>query len=281
MKQTNDFVFELTGTPERAFAGGTWRFRRGEQWAVMGPNGSGKSYLAALLAGEVPLRGVRLVFGDGIEDRVALVTFAQQQDQAADGWLQARWHSMDSDDALSVRAFLSYEGVNEINPFEVRDNEAAARRTFARLLRNVREIFSLQPLFERRMAQLSNGEMRRVLLSRALLKSPKLLVLDDPFAGLDPAMRMRLQTALERLADEGLFLVLMVRHADEIPSCVTHLLTLKALRIAGQQRLTRTQKKPTVADVAAHGDVRPPDCDRCHDHNRTRNPNLEKAEGED
>jgi len=259
MKKTDDFIFELAGAPDGTFGGRTWRFRRGEQWAVMGPNGSGKSYLAALLAGEAPLCGVRLAFGDGVEDRVAMATFAQQQDQAADGWLQARWHSLDSDDALSVRAFLSYEGVNEINPFEVRDNEAAARRAFARLLRNVAKIFSLQPLFDRRMAQLSNGEMRRVLLSRALLKAPKLLVLDDPFAGLDPAMRARLQAALERLANEGLSMVLMVRHEDEIPSCVTHLLTLRALRIAGQRRLTRTQRRTTSASVAAHGDVRPSD----------------------
>ena len=255
MKQTNDSVFELKGAAAGAFAGGTWTFRRGEQWAVMGPNGSGKSYLASLLAGEAPLRGVSLAFGEAIEDRVALVTFSQQQEQASDGWLQARWHSLDDDAALSVRTFLSYEGVNEINPFEVRDREAAARRAFARLLRRVGEIFDLRPLFGRRMAQLSNGEMRRVLLSRALLKSPRLLVLDDPFAGLDPAMRVRLQGALDRLASEGLALVLMVRHADELPSCATHLLKLKDLRIAGHRKLTRTSADTT----AAHGDVRPPD----------------------
>jgi ABC-type Mn2+/Zn2+ transport system ATPase subunit len=108
----------------------------------MGPNGSGKSYLAALLAGESPLRGGELVFGRDVEGRVAWASFSQQQDQAVGGWLQARWHSLD-EDAVSVRAHLSYDSVNEINPFEVRDDDRAARRAFANLGRNVEATFDL------------------------------------------------------------------------------------------------------------------------------------------
>ncbi len=245
MSADSDAVFELRGADRGAFAGGRWVFRRGEQWAVTGPNGSGKSLLAALLAGEAPLCGVRLAFAEDVEDRVAMASFSQQQDQASGGWLQARWHSLDADDSLSVRTFLSYEGVNEINPFEVRGDETAARRSFARLLRGVSGLFRLGPLVERRMAQLSNGEMRRVLLARALLKSPRLLVLDDPFAGLDVEMRARLQAALDRLAREGLPLVLMVRHTDEMPSCVTHVLALKDLKIAG----VRKRRSPVPEDA--------------------------------
>ena len=255
MNKTDGFVFELTGAPKGVFAGGTWAFRRGELWAVMGPNGSGKSYLAALLAGEAPLRGVGLAFGEGVEEAVALVTFSQQQDQASGSWLQARWHSLEDDGALSVRQFLSYEAVNEINPFEMRGDETASRRAFARLLRKVSDIFDLRPLLSRLMVQLSNGEMRRALLSRALLKSPQLLVLDDPFAGLDGAMRARLQDALNHLAAEGLPMVLMVRHTDEMPSCVTHLLTLKNMRIARKGLLRRAE--PAVVLSAARGDARP------------------------
>jgi len=242
-------VFEWERSKSGPFAGGAWTFRRGEQWAVMGPNGSGKSYLAALLAGEAPLLGARLAVGEDVEDRVALVSFSQQQDEASKGWLQARWHSLD-DDSLSVRAFLSFEGVNEINPFEVREGDAAERRAFMRTLRGMSDIFRLKPLMDRRMLQLSNGEMRRVLLARALLKSPKLLVLDDPFAGLDAAMRGRLQVALDRLAAGGLALVMMVRHADEIPSCATHLLTLKKLRFDGQRKLPPARGAKASAEAS-------------------------------
>ncbi len=234
--RSSDLVFELSGGEGHAFGDGTWTFRRGEQWAVMGPNGSGKSYLAALLAGKVPCRGDALAFGDGIEDHVAMATFSQQQDQAAGHWLQARWHSLEEDDDLSVRGFLSFESVHEINPFEVRGDDTAERRMFARQLRKVTDYFNLRPLLDRLMVQLSNGEMRRVLLSRALLKSPRLLVLDDPFAGLDAGMRVRLHSALDLLAAEGMPMVLMVRHKDEIPSWVTHVLTLKDMRIAGKRK---------------------------------------------
>jgi molybdate transport system ATP-binding protein len=236
-------VFELRGKPDAAFfAGASWRFRRGEQWIVTGPNGSGKSRLAALLAGEIPARGVEIAFGEGVEDRVALVTFAQQREQAAHGWLQSRWHWQDAGDAVTVRRFLSYDAVNEINPFEIRGAERAERRAFALRLRTVAGLFDLAPLRSRLTVQLSNGEMRRVLLARALLKRPALLVLDDPFAGLDPAMRERLKTALDRLARDGLPMVLMVRHGDEVPGCATHRLTLKEGLKFGSSKVLKLKK---------------------------------------
>lgn len=241
MARQDEAIFRFQGGG--VFAGRAWVFRRGEQWAVMGPNGSGKSYLAALLAGEAPLRGGELSFGEGVEGRVAWAGFSQQQEQASGGWLQARWHSLD-EDAVSVRKFLAYDAVQEINPFEVRGDDRRERRAFARLRGEVGDVFDLRPLEGRRLAQLSNGEMRRVLLARSLLKDPRLLVLDDPFAGLDPAMRARLQRALDRLAARGLPMVLMVRHEDEIPSCVTHRLTLRDLRIARRGRWARARGRP-------------------------------------
>ena len=77
-------------------------------------------------------------------------------------------------------------------------------------------------------------------------KSPGLLVLDDPFAGLDVDARANLQDALARLAAEGLPMILMVRRADEIPSFATHMLVLKDMRIARRRRLHKknAKKKP-------------------------------------
>lgn len=244
-------VFDIKGAARGPFAGADWTFRKGEQWVVMGPNGSGKSHLAALLAGEAPLCGIALTFAEGVEERVALVTFAQQQEQAAHSWLQARWHWQDDDEALRVRDFLSYEAVNEIHPFEVRGPERAARRAFAARARTVGCLFDAGTLSDRLLVQLSNGEMRRVLLARALLKGPALLVLDDPFAGLDADMRSRLQTALGHLAGEGLSLVLMLRYPDEIPACATHLLRLEGGRIAGQRPLTRRDREMPLARAGA------------------------------
>jgi len=250
-------VLALKGPARGPFAGADWTFRRGEQWVVMGPNGSGKSHLAALLAGEAPLRGGDLTFGDGVEDRVALVTFAQQQEQASHSWLQARWHWPDDDEAVRVRDFLSYEAVNEINPFEVRGPERKARRAFSERARAVDRLFETGTLADRLMIQLSNGEMRRALLARALLKEPALLVLDDPFAGLDPDMRERLQTALGQLAEQGLSLVLMLRHPDEVPACATNLITLADGRFSAQRRLTRREREAPRAKAEVWPHVTP------------------------
>ena len=252
--QPDDLVVEMKGASVGAFAGNTWTFRRGEQWVVTGPNGAGKSYLAALLSGELPLCGIGLTFGDDIEDHVAVVTFAQQQEQASNSWLQARWHGQD-DDAVGVRRFLSYEAVNEINPFEVRDDETSKRKAFAQRLKRFAAVFNISPLWNRALVQLSNGEMRRVLLTRALMKEPRLLVLDDPFAGLDPEMRARLQKALNSLSEEGLPMMLTVRNEDEIPSCVTHRLNLERVQIVGQNRRMRHPQTPKNREPCrdAHG----------------------------
>jgi molybdate transport system ATP-binding protein len=185
------------------------------------------------------LCGLDLTFHEDIGDHVALVTFAQQQDQASGSWLQARWHGQEREDAVTVRQFLSFEAVNEINPYQVREKDTAERRAFAGLRNRTAALLHLQPLWNRLMLQLSNGEMRRVLLSRALLQSPRLLVLDDPYAGLDTAMQACLHEILDRLAADGLPMVLMVRHSDEIPSCATHLLNLQNLKITGHRLLSK------------------------------------------
>jgi len=218
------------------FAGLDWRFYQGEQWVVSGPNGSGKSLLAALLAGRAFLPGVRLTLAPALEERVALVSFDQQREQVETGWLQARWHWLEEVDHPIVAQFLAYDSVQEINPFEIRPDDSAARQRFARRLEQIRKLLDLAPLSNHWMLHLSHGEMRRVLLARALLENPRLLVLDDPFAGLDSRMRLQLIAILAQLVRDGLPLVLMIRHADEIPPGFTHHLQLGDACLIGKLR---------------------------------------------
>lgn len=86
--------------------------------------------------------------------------------------------------------------------------------------------------------QLSNGEIRKLLLARALLKSPSLLILDDPFAGLDVNARKLLHKVIAALAAEGLPMIVTVRRADEIPPSTTHILSLKQMRVVGKRSYT-------------------------------------------
>jgi ABC-type molybdenum transport system ATPase subunit/photorepair protein PhrA len=84
----------------------------------------------------------------------------------------------------------------------------------------------------RRIHAISYGEMRRLLVARALVHAPELLVLDEPMNGLDPAARAGLRDALGLLAAGGVTLVLATHHPSEIPAAVTHELELLAGRVA-------------------------------------------------
>lgn len=227
----NDILFEFDGGRRGIFAHKHWVLRRGEQWALTGPSASGKSLLCAYLAGSVPVPfGATLEMADELDGRVAAVSFAQQQLAAQRiGFLQARYYAHE-EDAVAVSDFLSFNTVFEVNPFEVGVRRAAARREYARLFAKVTRLLSLSSLLPRPFAALSNGETRRVLLARALLTSPQLLILDDPAAGLDAAQRTKLKDLLCALARRGLTIIMTFRHADELPSCITHTFTLGAAR---------------------------------------------------
>ncbi len=86
------------------------------------------------------------------------------------------------------------------------------------------------------MRHLSTGELRKVLIARALMKSPRLVVLDEPFGGIDAASREELKVLLDDLAREGVQLVLVSHRADEIPPGITHVLCVKDGRVVLQGR---------------------------------------------
>ena len=212
---------EATGAWQVDFAGKPWRLKPGERWVVTGPMASGKTWLGAQLQRQAP-------------DEVAFVTVGAQAGSAGTDWAGARYHASIEYDFRTVAEALTYERVNGICPFEVRPPELTERAAFAKRLAWVTEALCLEPLLDRWTVQLSNGEQRRVMLAQAILKGTPVLVLDDPFAGLDPAMRETLHRVLATLAEQGQTMVLMVRNEDEIPACVTHRLRLKACHIVSQ-----------------------------------------------
>lgn len=159
-------------------------------------------------------RAVRLATKDE-PPRVAVLCFGQQAATAQKGgWLQARWHETGD---MTVREFISYNEVWEVNPYEVGARRPVSRRDFAAYSKVVARVLLLRDLIARPVIALSNGEMRRVLLARAILKKPDVLVLDDPAAGLDAVQRERLKGIASALAARGVAIVMTYRHADEVP----------------------------------------------------------------
>lgn len=137
--------------------------------------------------------------------------FAEQMAAVQNGWLQGRYHSEGGD---TVADLLSFKSVFEINPFEVGGRHAQERRVYASRKKDVESLLDIRPLMRRPFTSLSNGEMRRVLFARALLKCTDRLVLDDdPFDGIDADYRSRMRTVIGALRNRGIEVVTGARTA--------------------------------------------------------------------
>jgi ABC-type molybdenum transport system ATPase subunit/photorepair protein PhrA len=82
--------------------------------------------------------------------------------------------------------------------------------------------------------QMSYGEFRKILLARALVHQPEVLVLDEPFDGLDAESKVKLAATLERIAAHGTSLLVVTHHESDLPSCISHLAQMERGRIVAQ-----------------------------------------------
>jgi molybdate transport system ATP-binding protein len=194
-----------------------WTVRGGEHWAVLGPNGAGKTTLLSLIAGDHPQAYANKVFlfgkrrGTGesvweIKRRISLISSE----------LQLRYQKPVS----AIEAVLSgfYDSVGLYRRMSVQERRTAERwLSFVGLAGRAKERFD----------RLSYGERRRVLLARCLVKTPALLILDEPCQGLDPEMRRRFLALIDQVASLRSPSILYVTHdEDEIPACIDRVLRL-------------------------------------------------------
>jgi len=180
--------------------------------AVFGASGSGKTSLLEIIAGlRRPAAGTVRVDGQVVAD--ASQHLFLPPEQRAIGYVP-------QDGALfphlSVRANLLYGW----NP--------AAPRPAGLTFEHVTEVLEIAPLAERAPATLSAGEKQRVALGRALLAAPRLLLLDEPLAGLDLPLRERLLPYLLRVRDEFALPMIYVTHSpDEVIALCADVLVLE------------------------------------------------------
>ena len=203
----------------RLLEGTSWRIAKGEQWAVVGPNGAGKSTLVRALAGDLPIVRGRVIRGpQGCDLRIGYVSFELHRELIAreEGRDDARHFSGDWGSQTTVRELLDDPAATAGMP------ETAARSL---------EIVSL---LDRPIRTLSTGEMRKALIARALARSPGLLILDEPFDGLDATSRKRFTALIGRLMAAGTQVVLVTHRRSEIPPEVTHILEVSSGRVVRQ-----------------------------------------------
>jgi molybdate transport system ATP-binding protein len=217
------------------FERSNWVWNRDEHWAVVGPNGSGKSVFADCLRGLLPLVKGELTWhfrpprGFTAEQAMGHVAFEDRKQDLHGTVVQSRWNSFEEEEGLSVAAFLSYERVLDINPYEIREHSerGSFERRRARAIRTLR----IEAMLDRKLLSLSNGETQKVRLARALCHPLRLLVLDEPFAGLDLGARNSFAEVLGRLMS-GLLRVLLLTTQQELPPGITHIMRLEECGIA-------------------------------------------------
>ncbi|WP_421356302.1 molybdate ABC transporter ATP-binding protein ModF [Pseudocitrobacter faecalis] len=176
--------------------------RAGESWAFVGSNGSGKSALARALAGELPLlSGTRTCQFT----RITRLSFEQLQKLVSEEWQR------NNTDLLSPGEDDTGRTTAEIIQDEVKNATRCAA---------LADRFAISHLLERRFKYLSTGETRKTLLCQALMAEPDLLILDEPFDGLDVASRQQLAEHLASLSEAGYTLVLVLNRFDDIPDFV-------------------------------------------------------------
>lgn len=185
----------------------SFSLKKGDHLAITGAAGSGKTSLALALAGRIFFTGKLQYAGDLHEN----IVWVEQEhhfknlSNTSSFYYQQRFNSMDSEDAVTVAEYLGGKDMAEkglLRPFE------------------------LGQLLDEPLIQLSNGENKKVQIARALLASPKVLVLDQPFVGLDVNARAFLHQRIDELAGKGI-LIILVTQPSEIPSCITQVISLE------------------------------------------------------
>jgi len=230
------------------FEGLNWTIRADQQWALIGPNGAGKSMLAKALCHEVAVVHGRIRYffdpagapARAYFNRGEIVKISPEAQrsllQAHDSYYQARWQSFEGQAASTVAELLTGESLERLNPYDVTPLKVAPAVYLARRERAL-ALLGITYLLERKIIHVSNGEAQKILLARALMQAPKLLILDDPFRGLDTLSREVLQRVLADLIAAGQpHLLLITPRPEEIPAGITHVLEVAAGRIVAQGR---------------------------------------------
>jgi iron complex transport system ATP-binding protein len=217
----------------------TWRMEHGEHWVILGPNGCGKTSLLKALtgyltpsSGEIELLGKHYGQSDWRDLRleIGLVTSALQASVPAE------------EPALETVISGKYAQLDLWAKPLAADHAAALR-----LLRQA----GAGGLSTRRWGQLSQGERQRVLIARALMARPRLLILDEPCAGLDPVARARFLQFIEALAQtpRSPALILVTHHVEEITPAFSHALILGSGRVAAAGPINKTLTSRTLSRV--------------------------------
>src|SRR5437868_2829109 len=243
---------ELAGVRVRVagktlIAEGDWQVGYGTHWVILGPNGAGKTTLLSLAAAvRHPTEGVVNVLGSRL-GRVDL-----RELRRGIGLVAAGRHLVDEalleEEAATAHTVVLTGHTGTSAPLWDRYGPAEHDRA-DRLLADL----GCKELTDRLFAVCSQGERARIRVARSLMADPALLLLDEPFAGLDLPAREDLITAIEDLAAARpeLTTITVTHHLEEVPATTTHALLMRDSRIIGAGPVSDILTPETLSDCFA------------------------------
>ena len=198
----------------------------GEHIAIIGRNGAGKSMFVDMLTGRHPAFPdmVKYAFDEPYNNLKHISfrdTYGGDNDRTY--FLQQRWNQMEIDEETPTVGRKLEEA------FQLAGEDTAERRA---LQKHIYELFHLEDLLDKYIILLSSGELRKYKLASSLFTNPRVLIMENPFIGLDAQTRDQLKALLGMLArEQGLQIILVLAKTDEIPEFITHVVEVKDMKV--------------------------------------------------
>ena len=212
---------------------------KGEQIAIVGPNGAGKSLLVDIMIGRWPLlmNEVEYDFSPSASslvcDNIKYITFRDSYgDSDTNLYYQQRWNSQDLEITPLVKDLLP----------AVQDSPYTEK---------LYTLFGVEEMLDKHIVLLSSGEMRKFQIVKTLLANPRILIMDNPFIGLDAETRVLLKDLFLQLINGfSLQLILVVSKPNDIPDFITHVIPVENLTCG--EKSTREEFLSTCKQEPSH-----------------------------
>lgn len=202
----------------------------GEHIAIVGRNAAGKSMLVDMITGRHPVfPGMAEYHFDEndrlVSENIKYITFRDTYggDNDRTYFLQQRWNQMEIDEETpTVRSRLE-------EAYQLAGNDTPKRRS---LQQHIYQLFQMESLLDKYIILLSSGELRKFKLAASLFTAPRILIMDNPFIGLDAETREQLKQLLTVLSADGkLQIILVLSKSDEIPKFITHIVEVSNMTV--------------------------------------------------